>query len=137
MIRMILIATSLLPKNPTNPRTDLSISYHVSHTPLTTVHVYIMSVDETNRVVLEYLHGVDGSDYINASHIDSYHHRRAFIATQGPLQSTIGDFWRMVWQYNSPVVVMLTETMEKGMVRVCGGWVWVCVAIVVSNPPPL
>ncbi len=67
-------------------------------------------------MVLEYLHGVDGSDYINASHIDSYHNRRAFIATQGPLQSTVGDFWRMVWQYNSPVVVMLTETMEKGMV---------------------
>ncbi len=78
--------------------------------------------------MLEYLHGVDGSDYINASHIDSYHNRRAFIATQGPLQSTVGDFWRMVWQYNSPVVVMLTETMEKGMVcTVCVGGVCVCV----------
>jgi hypothetical protein len=49
----------------------------------------------------------------------SYHKRRAFIATQGPLTSTVEDFWRMLWQYSVPVVVMLTEEVEKGRVS-CG-----------------
>ena len=48
--------------------------------------------------------------------MQSYHTRRAFIATQGPLSSTVQDFWRMLWQYSVPVVVMLTEEVEKGRV---------------------
>ena len=89
-------------------------------------------------MVLEYLRGVDGSDYINASHIDSYHNRRAFIATQAPLPHTTGDFWRMIWQCNSPVIVMLTELVEKGQVSlVCqsaplsrgNGLLCVCVCV--------
>ena len=50
--------------------------------------------------------------------LQSYHARRAFIATQGPLPNTVVDFWRMVWQYNVPVIVMLTECTEKGTVSV-------------------
>ena len=48
----------------------------------------------------------------------SYHSRRAFIMTQGPLQNTVVDFWRMVAQYNPPVIVMLTQLMEKGTVSI-------------------
>ena len=35
----------------------------------------------------------------------------------GPLQETIGDFWQMVWDENVRTIVMLTNTQEKGKVR--------------------
>ncbi|KNC97575.1 uncharacterized protein SPPG_07048 [Spizellomyces punctatus DAOM BR117] len=48
-----------------------------------------------------------GSDYINASHIVSPAGHRTYIATQGPIPSTFEDFWRMVWEQESGVILML------------------------------
>ncbi|XP_063535444.1 tyrosine-protein phosphatase Lar isoform X2 [Cydia strobilella] len=56
----------------------------------------------------------DGSDYINASFVDGYRYRAAYIATQGPLPDTTDDFWRMLWEHNSTIVVMLTKLKEMG-----------------------
>lgn len=47
----------------------------------------------------------------------SYRRQKAFIATQGPLARTVMDFWRMIRQYKCPVIIMLTELVEKGQVR--------------------
>ena len=53
-----------------------------------------------------------------------YKHRNAYIATQAPLENTIQDFWRMVWELNSHVVVLLGPMQEEIQVGVVDGWVW-------------
>ncbi|KFR08031.1 Receptor-type tyrosine-protein phosphatase C, partial [Nipponia nippon] len=54
----------------------------------------------------------ESSKYINASFITGYWGPKAMIATQGPLQETISDFWQMVFQRKVKVIVMLTELKE-------------------------
>ncbi|KAL1129262.1 hypothetical protein AAG570_013791 [Ranatra chinensis] len=75
--------------------------------------VHILPVEST-RVCLQPVRGVEGSDYINASLIDGYRQRCAYIATQGPLPDTTEDLWRMLWEHNSTIVVMLTKLKEMG-----------------------
>lgn len=69
---------------------------------------------ECTRVCLQPQRNIEGSDYINASLIDGYRYRGAYIATQGPLNDTTDDFWRMLWEHNSTIVVMLTKLKEMG-----------------------
>ncbi|XP_066595289.1 tyrosine-protein phosphatase Lar isoform X3 [Prorops nasuta] len=69
---------------------------------------------ECTRVCLQPQRNIEGSDYINASIIDGYRYRGAYIATQGPLCDTTDDFWRMLWEHNSTIVVMLTKLKEMG-----------------------
>ncbi|XP_032297435.1 receptor-type tyrosine-protein phosphatase delta isoform X26 [Coturnix japonica] len=69
---------------------------------------------ESTRVCLQPIRGVEGSDYINASFVDGYRQQKAYIATQGPLAETTEDFWRMLWEHNSTIVVMLTKLREMG-----------------------
>ncbi|XP_064791842.1 protein tyrosine phosphatase receptor type Fa isoform X8 [Oncorhynchus masou masou] len=69
---------------------------------------------ESTRVSLQPIRGVEGSDYINASFIDGYRQQKAYMATQGPLAETTEDFWRMLWEHNSTIVVMLTKLREMG-----------------------
>uniref|UniRef100_A0A672RRL8 Tyrosine-protein phosphatase non-receptor type 9 n=1 Tax=Sinocyclocheilus grahami TaxID=75366 RepID=A0A672RRL8_SINGR len=59
------------------------------------------------------------SDYINASFMDGYKRSNAYIATQGPLPKTFGDFWRMVWEQMVLIIVMTTRVVERGRVK-CG-----------------
>lgn len=42
--------------------------------------------------------------------------KKKYIATQGPLPTTVADMWRMVWQENSRVIVMTTKEVERGKV---------------------
>ncbi|XP_052106281.1 receptor-type tyrosine-protein phosphatase kappa-like [Mytilus californianus] len=71
--------------------------------------------DET-RVIL------DNSSYINASFIQGYGQVRKYIAAQGPLDKTVDDFWRMVWQYDCGKIVMLTNVFENGKEKCIQYW---------------
>ena len=77
------------------------------------------ALDDKTRVKLS-----GSEDYINASHIrfsvgPTQHH---YIAAQGPLPATIADFWRMIWEQDVDVVVMLTQEVEGGKVKCDRYW---------------
>uniref|UniRef100_A0A6I8Q6T2 protein-tyrosine-phosphatase n=1 Tax=Xenopus tropicalis TaxID=8364 RepID=A0A6I8Q6T2_XENTR len=81
----------------------------------------IISYDHS-RVRLQQIEGDPHSDYINANYVDGYHRPRYYIATQGPMQETVKDFWRMIWQENSVSVVMVTNLVEVGRVKCVRYW---------------
>ena len=58
-------------------------------------------------------------DYINANYINGEWRNgtRAYIAAQGPKDNTIDDFWRMIWQTNSRIIVMMTREVEAERVK--------------------
>ncbi|XP_028618068.1 receptor-type tyrosine-protein phosphatase mu [Grammomys surdaster] len=75
-----------------------------------------------SRVRLQMLEGDNNSDYINGNYIDGYHRPNHYIATQGPMQETIYDFWRMVWHENTASIIMVTNLVEVGRVKCCKYW---------------
>ncbi|XP_050351058.1 tyrosine-protein phosphatase non-receptor type 4 [Nymphalis io] len=78
---------------------------------------------DSTRVILK--NGPTG-DYINASYINMDIPNSdlvlTYIATQGPLPSTVGDFWQMVWESESSLVVMLTVLAERGRAKCHQYW---------------
>jgi len=68
-----------------------------------------------NRVLLNALVNGSNSDYINASTVMDHDPRNpAYIVTQGPMTHTVADFWQMVWEQGSVVIVMLSKLTENG-----------------------
>ncbi|KAI1889172.1 hypothetical protein AGOR_G00176340 [Albula goreensis] len=73
-------------------------------------------VYDHSRIALKVENNHGNSDYINASPIMDHDPRNpAYISTQGPLPSTVADFWQMVWESGCVVIVMLTPVMENGV----------------------
>uniref|UniRef100_A0A8C6P4S6 Tyrosine-protein phosphatase non-receptor type 20 n=1 Tax=Nothobranchius furzeri TaxID=105023 RepID=A0A8C6P4S6_NOTFU len=68
-----------------------------------------------SRVRLQALEGEQSSDYINANYVDVSTHT-------SPMQETVIDFWKMVWQENTAAIVMVTNLVEVGRVKCCKYW---------------
>ncbi|KAL1231799.1 Receptor-type tyrosine-protein phosphatase [Trichinella spiralis] len=68
---------------------------------------------DITRVKLERVDDDSSSDYINANYVQGYKGRKLFIAAQGPTLDTVNDFWRLVWEQNVNVIVMVTNLQER------------------------
>lgn len=75
-----------------------------------------------NRVQLTTGNGEAGCDYINASFIDGYKESKKYIAAQGPKEETVGDFWRMIWEQQSSIIVMVTRCEEGNRLKCAQYW---------------
>jgi tyrosine-protein phosphatase 2/3 len=60
---------------------------------------------------------VGGCDYINANHVKASYSNKRYIATQAPIPATFNDFWRLVWEQDTRIIVMLTAESEGGQLK--------------------
>ncbi|KAM9110883.1 tyrosine-protein phosphatase non-receptor type 22 isoform 4-T4 [Megaptera novaeangliae] len=67
-----------------------------------------------SRVELSMVTSDEDSSYINANFIKGVYGPKAYIATQGPLPTTVLDFWRMIWEYSVLIIVMACMEFEMG-----------------------
>uniref|UniRef100_H0WZR6 protein-tyrosine-phosphatase n=1 Tax=Otolemur garnettii TaxID=30611 RepID=H0WZR6_OTOGA len=86
-----------------------------------------------SRVRLVSMNEEEGADYINANYIPGYNSPQEYIATQGPLPETRNDFWKMVLQQKSQIIVMLTQCNEKRRVHCMMFWSYSAVRYVVLS----
>jgi len=84
-------------------------------------YINILPFDDT-RVKLLPVEDDEGSDYINGNFMMGFNSKREFIALQGPLPATCDDFWRVVWEQNVPMIVMVTKCKEKEREKCAQYW---------------
>ncbi|XP_011297066.1 tyrosine-protein phosphatase 69D isoform X2 [Fopius arisanus] len=81
----------------------------------------IKCYDQT-RVRLSQIDGIAGSDYINANFVLGYKERKKFICAQGPMENTVCDYWRMIWEQHLELVLMLTNLEEYSKTKCAKYW---------------
>ena len=72
----------------------------------------IKCYDQT-RVKLSEIEDVEGSDYINANFVNGYKDRKRWICAQGPLDHTVADFWRMVYEQGGQLLIFEFDTEQS------------------------
>ncbi|XP_051542774.1 receptor-type tyrosine-protein phosphatase H [Myxocyprinus asiaticus] len=92
-------SAALLPENKNKNRFSNVLAYDCSRVHLT-------------------INDEGDSDYINANYMPGFGStNREYIAAQGPLPNTVNDFWRMIWEKRSRVIVMVTNCIESGRTK--------------------
>ncbi|XP_018330947.1 tyrosine-protein phosphatase 69D isoform X2 [Agrilus planipennis] len=81
----------------------------------------IKAYDQT-RVKLSQIDSIAGSDYINANYVLGYKERKKFICAQGPMDTTVNDFWRMIWEQHLELILMLTNLEEYSKNKCAKYW---------------
>ncbi|XP_075146321.1 uncharacterized protein LOC142220837 isoform X2 [Haematobia irritans] len=75
----------------------------------------VLPLPET-RVILQRLNDDEKTEYINANYVtgpkDSPNY---YIACQAPMDTTVEDFWRMIWEQQSRVIIQATDLIENGV----------------------
>uniref|UniRef100_A0A1I7WV75 protein-tyrosine-phosphatase n=1 Tax=Heterorhabditis bacteriophora TaxID=37862 RepID=A0A1I7WV75_HETBA len=78
---------------------------------------------DSNRVILHLDRWLSVNTYFaNSFLVRDSGERGAYLATQGPTEQTLADFWRMVWEHECAIIVMLTKTWELGREKCCEYW---------------
>jgi tyrosine-protein phosphatase non-receptor type 9 len=77
--------------------------------------------DESSTSTPTDLH-IARNDYIHANYVDGYKQKNAFISTQGPLEETVEDFWRMIWEQQVLVIAMTTKVLEQRKLKCAQYW---------------
>ncbi|VDM73255.1 unnamed protein product [Strongylus vulgaris] len=77
---------------------------------------------DATRVKLKVINEDENSDYINANFIKGWDERKIFIAAQAPLDTTISDFWRMIWEQDARLIVMVANLFEKNRQQCTKYW---------------
>ncbi|CAN7994899.1 unnamed protein product [Ixodes pacificus] len=67
---------------------------------------------DKSRVPLSVVGNDEKSSYINASFVQGCNGEREYIAAQGPNLTTLNDFWRMIWEHDIQIIIMLTQCVE-------------------------
>ena len=86
------------------------LSKHHSKNRYTDIRTY-----EYNKVPLQ------TKEYINASFIH-IPYENSFISTQGPIEDSIDDFWEMIFEYDSKIIIMLCNEIEGGRKKCSEYW---------------
>ncbi|XP_054858778.1 tyrosine-protein phosphatase non-receptor type 6 isoform X1 [Eublepharis macularius] len=87
----------------------------------------ILPFDHSRVILQDRDVNVPGADYINANYIQNKlfgpeESTKTYIASQGCLDATVNDFWQMIWQENSRIIVMTTREVEKGRNKCVPYW---------------
>ncbi|XP_070598111.1 tyrosine-protein phosphatase non-receptor type 6 isoform X2 [Erythrolamprus reginae] len=87
----------------------------------------ILPFDHSRVILQDRDVNIPGSDYINANYIKNElfspeECSKTYIASQGCLDASVNDFWQMVWQENSRIIVMTTREVEKGRNKCVSYW---------------
>ncbi|XP_071029442.1 tyrosine-protein phosphatase non-receptor type 6-like isoform X1 [Oncorhynchus clarkii lewisi] len=86
----------------------------------------ILPFDETRVILSSGDPDIIGSDYINGNYVTNKlqepSDQKVYIACQGCLATTVNDFWQMVWQERTRVIVMTTREVEKGRNKCVPYW---------------
>ncbi|RCN34315.1 hypothetical protein ANCCAN_19847 [Ancylostoma caninum] len=77
---------------------------------------------DATRVKLRVINEDENSDYINANFVKGWDERKTFIAAQAPLDTTISDFWRMIWEQDARLIVMVANLFEKNRQQCTKYW---------------